>query len=198
MDAEGRYYHKGLYLHTSKFEGLDKSAITSGGPNIWGCNVYDKFISSYRRNGLTCSGFVTWAMLNGGFETGDVGAGDTSYLTDELSDLGPHNILTYDFMKNGDYQVGDFIADDGHAALIIGIDDNYIYTAESLLPKLMVYKYGRYKEINNINIQMIKFSLLGETILEWNDKVTCAAVARPRARTVCIRQNINTLVYIVR
>lgn len=147
VDAEGRYYHKGLYLHTSKFEGLDKSAITSGGPNIWGCNVYDKFISSYRRNGLTCSGFVTWAMLNGGFETGDVGAGDTSYLTDELSDLGPHNILTYDFMKNGDYQVGDFIADDGHAALIIGIDDNYIYTAESLLPKLMVYKYGRYKEI---------------------------------------------------
>ena len=26
------------------------------------------------------------------------------------------------------------------------------------------------KKINNINIQMIKFSLLGETILEWNDK----------------------------
>ena len=26
------------------------------------------------------------------------------------------------------------------------------------------------KEINNINIQMIKFSLFGETILEWNDK----------------------------
>ena len=25
------------------------------------------------------------------------------------------------------------------------------------------------KEINNINIQMIKFSLLGETILEWNN-----------------------------
>ena len=25
------------------------------------------------------------------------------------------------------------------------------------------------KEINNINIQMIKFSLFGETILEWND-----------------------------
>ena len=26
------------------------------------------------------------------------------------------------------------------------------------------------KEINNINIQMIKFSLFGEAILEWNDK----------------------------
>lgn len=32
------------------------------------------------------------------------------------------------------------------------------------------------KEINNINIQMIKFSLLGETILEWNDKaLPCTA-----------------------
>ena len=28
------------------------------------------------------------------------------------------------------------------------------------------------KEINNINIQMIKFSLFGETILEWNDKIS--------------------------
>ena len=47
------------------------------------------------------------------------------------------------------------------------------------------------KEINNINIQMIKFSLLGETILEWNDKdiehyharrwqwTVCSAVSRP-------------------
>lgn len=47
------------------------------------------------------------------------------------------------------------------------------------------------KEINNINIQMIKFSLLGETILEWNDKdigitmhgvwqwTVCFAVSRP-------------------
>lgn len=27
-------------------------------------------------NGLDCSGFVTWAMLNGGFESGDVGSGN--------------------------------------------------------------------------------------------------------------------------
>ena len=36
------------------------------------------------------------------------------------------------------------------------------------------------KEINNINIQMIKFSLLGETILEWNDKESGIIVIIPR------------------
>ena len=45
VDAEGRYYHKGLYLNSYKFKELDQSAITSGGPNIWGCLVYDRFIS---------------------------------------------------------------------------------------------------------------------------------------------------------
>ena len=100
VDAEGRYYHKGLYLNSYKFKELDQSAITSGGPNIWGCLVYDRFISRMNKNGFTCSGFVTWAMLNGGFDVGDVGAGDSSYLTDELSDLGVHNILTYDFYEN--------------------------------------------------------------------------------------------------
>ncbi len=147
VDAEGRYYHKGLYLNSYKFEELDQSAITSGGPNIWGCLVYDRFISRMNKNGLTCSGFVTWAMLNGGFDVGDVGAGDSNYLTDELSDLGVHNILTYDFMKTTEYKVGDFIGTDGHAALIIGIDENNIYTAETLLPKLEVYTYDRYKGI---------------------------------------------------
>lgn len=63
VDAEGRYYHKGLYLNSYKFKELDQSAITSGGPNIWGCLVYDRFISRMNKNGFTCSGFVTWAML---------------------------------------------------------------------------------------------------------------------------------------
>lgn len=147
VDAEGRYYHKGLYLNSYKFKELDQSAITSGGPNIWGCLVYDRFISRMNKNGFTCSGFVTWAMLNGGFDVGDVGAGDSSYLTDELSDLGAHNILTYDFMKTTEYKVGDFIGTDGHAGLIIGIDEKNIYTAETLLPKLEVYTYDRYKGI---------------------------------------------------
>lgn len=154
VDAEGRYYHKGLYLNKYKFSELTgKSTVT--GPATWGCNLHDAFLSdlygSYlmRPNGFTCSGFVTWAMLNGGFDVGDVGAGDRIEVKNELSDLGTHIPLTYEFMKTGDYQVGDFIARDGHAALIIGFDDKNIYTAESLPPKLKVYIYERWTGVVN-------------------------------------------------
>ncbi len=147
IDGEGRYYHKGLYLSRDKFELLEKNASTKTGPNIWGCNIYDYFVSRMNQNGFTCSGFVSWAMLNGGFDVGDVGAGDYKQYDDDLSDLGEHQEITYDYMRNGNYEVGDFIARSGHAALIIGIDDNTIYTAESLPPKLKVYTYERYQGI---------------------------------------------------
>lgn len=145
IDGEGRYYHKGLYLSKSKYKDIVKSTKT--GPKMWGCKLYDKFVSRYKSNGFTCSGFVTWAMYNGGFETGDVGAGDYKQFDDDLSDLGPHQQITEEYMKNGNYKVGDFIARNGHAALIIGISDTTIYTAESLPPKLKVYTYERYKGI---------------------------------------------------
>lgn len=147
IDGEGRYYHKGLYLSKSKYKSIIKSTKT--GPKMWGCKLYDNFVNRYKANGFTCSGFVTWAMYNGGFETGDVGAGDYKQFNDDLSDLGPHKKITQEYMKSGNYKVGDFIARNGHAALIIGISDTTIYTAESLPPKLKVYTYERYKGIVN-------------------------------------------------
>ena len=146
IDAEGRYYHKGLYLSEDKFQYLEKGAKSTG-PQIWGCYLYDYFISKQNMNGFTCSGFVTWAMLNGGFDVGDVGAGDFKQFDDDLSDLGPHHEITDDYVRTGNYKVGDFIARDGHAALIIGINEDTVYTAESLPPKLKVYIYGRYASI---------------------------------------------------
>ena len=98
-------------------------------------------------NGFTCSGFVTWAMYNAGFDVGDVGAGDFKQYDDDLSDLGPHKEITPEYMKNCTYKVGDFIGRNGHAALIIGIDDKNVYTAESLPPKLKAYTYERYSGI---------------------------------------------------
>lgn len=145
IDGEGRYYHKGLYLDSSKFS--DIVASTKSGPAIWGCTLYDSFLSSYRPNGFTCSGFITWILYNAGLDTGDVGAGDYPDVQGELSDMGPHQQITYDFMKNGSYKVGDFIARDGHAALIMGISEDTIYTAESLPPKAKVYIYERYSGI---------------------------------------------------
>lgn len=154
IDGEGRYYHKGLYLSKSKYKNIVKSTKT--GPKMWGCKLYDNFVNRYKANGFTCSGFVTWAMYNGGFETGDVGAGDYKQFNDDLSDLGPHKKITQEYMKNGNYKVGDFIARNGHAALIIGISDTTIYTVESLPPKLKVYTYERYKGIvNNPNLTYV-------------------------------------------
>lgn len=147
IDGEGRYYHKGLYLSKEKYKDIIKSTKT--GPKMWGCKLYDNFVDRYKANGFTCSGFVTWAMYNGGFATGDVGAGDYKQFDDDLSDLGPHQKITYEYMKNGNYKVGDFIARNGHAALIVGIDDKTIYTAESLPPKLKIYTYERYSGIVN-------------------------------------------------
>jgi len=149
LDGEGRYYHKGLYLSEAKYNNLEKEESSKDGPKMWGCGLYNYSTHRNDLNGLDCSGFVTWAMLNGGFDVGDVGAGNYKQFNDDLSDLGEHKKITTEYMKNGNYKVGDFIARNGHAALIIGIDDNYIYTAEALPPKLKVYKYERYKGIVN-------------------------------------------------
>ncbi len=145
IDGEGRYYHKGLYLSEDKYKDIVKS--TPSGPKIWGCNIYDQFIAKMNMNGFTCSGFVTWVLYNAGLNPGDVGAGDYPQFNDDLSDMGPHHEITEEYMKTGNYKVGDFIGRNGHAALIIGIDDDTIYTAESLPPKLKVYTYERYQGI---------------------------------------------------
>lgn len=144
VDAEGRYYHKGLYLDSSKFKDV---VVSMNGPQIWGCPLYDNMLGSRRPNGLTCSGFVSWALYNGGLDVGDVGAGDYPHIDNELSDMGPHQKITYEFMASNKYKVGDFIARDGHAALIIGITEDKIYTAESLIPGVQVHIYDRYKGI---------------------------------------------------
>lgn len=134
VDGEGRFYHKGLYLNKSKYSELVK---TKYGPAIWGCpltNWQDEagFFPGVRYpNGLDCSGFITWAFLNGGFDVGDTGAGDNPWTDDDLSDLGPHTQITREVLTNGKLKAGDIIAADGHIALVGGIHDGIIYVAES-------------------------------------------------------------------
>jgi hypothetical protein len=148
VDGEGRFFHKGMYLQTDKYNVLEPGASDTG-PKPWGCEIYDRFISRMNKNGLDCSGFVTWAMYQGGFIYHDSGAGEFAEFDDDLSDLGPHHEITDNYMKTGNYQVGDFIARNGHAALIVGITDDTVYTAESLPPRLEIYIYGRYTDLSN-------------------------------------------------
>lgn len=135
-DGEGRYYHEGLYLANSK---MDNIKDVYKGPAIWGCPLtnleddpyYGYIIGQKKPNGLDCSGFVAWVLKNGGFDPGDVGAGESEYPY-QMTDLGDYTYLDEDLINSGKVKAGDLINFYGHIAIIIGIDDDNYYVAESL------------------------------------------------------------------
>ena len=135
VDGEGRFYHRGLYLSESKFEEISASYK---GPQIWGCplmnlNNEGRYKAGVKYpNGLDCSGFISWALLNGGFDVGDVGAGDNPNRDNDLFDLGERVDTTMEILESGRVKVGDLIAYWGHMAMIVGIDEDNLYIAESL------------------------------------------------------------------
>jgi len=134
VDGEGRYYHRGLYLNENKFKEIKASLV---GPAIWGCdlktftNLPEYVYGKKYPNGLDCSGFVTWALFNGGFDVGDIGAGAHEEYYD-LDDIGPKIYVTNNLIDSGKVKVGDLIGNNGHMAIIVGIDSNNVYIAESL------------------------------------------------------------------
>lgn len=153
-DGEGRYYHRGLYLTESKYDTLDPDGIRYG-PAHWGAplvNWEDAAENGFAYgqtypNGLDCSGFVTWCLLNGGVDVGDVGAGDYEFRDDELCDLGTREYITLELMQSGRVKAGDLIGKDGHIAIIIGIDEENVYIAESLYSGVVVATKARFSEI---------------------------------------------------
>jgi len=134
VDGEGRYYHRGLYLNENKFTEIKTSFV---GPVIWGCDLQtftqlpEFTYKNYYPNGLDCSGFVTWALYNGGFDVGDIGAGENAEHQD-LDDLGKKVMITEELMQSGKVKVGDLIGLNGHMAILAGWDDANYYIAESL------------------------------------------------------------------
>ena len=131
VDAEGRYYHYGLFLHKSRYNKLLRS---SSGPQTWGCKLYSGPAHGQRANGLDCSGFISWVLLNGGFDVKDVGAGLSSSL--DLTDYGNRTVVTKSVVSSGKIRVGDLLSNGGtgggHIAIIVGEDEKNYYVAESL------------------------------------------------------------------
>ena len=126
VDGEGRYYHKGLYLTDNKFSGLK---ATLRGPQPWGCSMYNDTTKVNNPNGLDCSGFITWALVNAGYDPGDVGAGVNNY--NDITDIGTIvNFTDKDAFEN--VKVGDLVGRKGHIAMLIGIEDGKYYIGEAL------------------------------------------------------------------
>lgn len=131
IDGEGRYYLKGLYLDESRFDHLVGSNVE---PQTWGCVIYNTNIKSNSINGLDCSGFVTWAILNGGFDCGDLGAGYSGVRA--LPDLGVTKRINDNVLK--ECKVGDLVHSNytgGHIGIIIGIDEENNYYIAEATPK---------------------------------------------------------------
>lgn len=170
VDGEGRYYHKGLYLNKSRYSNISKKFT---GPGAWGCKITQYqdepaygFVPRLRYpNGLDCSGFISWTLLNGGFDVGDVGAGDIISRKDDLYDLGEKNTLNSELLSSGKVKVGDLIAYPGHMAIIAGIDTegNY-YVAESLpqFKGVVLNKYDKTKLKKNFTHIMLMDSVYKE------------------------------------
>lgn len=154
VDGEGRYYHRGLYLNENKYNSLKASLV---GPAMWGCDLKTfgsplpqfKYGGTYP-NGLDCSGFVTWALYNGGFDVGDVGAGPNEG-HDDLDNIGTKLNITEELMNSGRVKVGDLIGLYGHMAILAGWDDNNYYIAESLnnLGGVVMSTVPKNKLVNN-------------------------------------------------
>ena len=137
-DGEGRYYKKGLYLSESK-----KNDIIASwkGPAIWGCPLrnledepqYGFIMGAMKPNGLDCSGFVSWTLVQAGFDPGDVGAGESEGY--QLTDTGNFTRLSKSLLDSGKIKVGDLFNYWGHISILIGINGDDLYIAESLPPK---------------------------------------------------------------
>lgn len=166
VDGEGRYYHKGLYLSIDKYQTIKGSLL---GPKMWGCKMTNLepdepyFIRGVKYpNGLDCSGFVTWALLNGGFDVGDIGA----Y---QLPSIGELKVLSKQLINSDTIKVGDLLNFKGHIALIVGIDNNNFYVAESLndIGGLVVKTYSKTK-VNNT----FKYVVLMDKVYKDDGNIT--------------------------
>lgn len=130
VDGEGRYYHTGLYLSDTKKNDI---VASFNGPVIWGCPLrnwenepfFGYIEGNLMPNGLDCSGFVTWSLVNGGFDPGDRGAG-------QMTELGEFVKLNDEVMNSNIIKAGDLFNYWGHISIIVGIKDGIYYVAESL------------------------------------------------------------------
>ena len=146
VDGEGRYYHKGLYLSSGKYNDLLDPKRTNKG--TWGCVIYSNPLEAYETNGVDCSGLVTWALYNDGFDPDDAKGANLLMTLGDIKN-------TKDALDSGKVKVGDFVHNneaESHIGMIIGMDDYYYYVIQSIWYSpfgVCVTKYSKDEMINH-------------------------------------------------
>lgn len=99
-------------------------SISVGAEASWGSNTCYTSANGqiYNYCGLDCSGFVTWAINNGGFSIPVQSSGTFVYLA---------GAKRVSLSSSAVLQAGDLLATSGHIILIVGVDDSGYICAEA-------------------------------------------------------------------
>lgn len=138
------YFWSGGHFHS--YNGYyDGGENFMGISNKWGCSVKMSFGGTDNQKdgqkypfGMDCSGFVVWAIYNGGYYTGDKNQ-ELKFTTSKLlTSMGGVKISTSS-LKNakGKIKPGDVLYKKGHVGMVIDVKDNKLIVAEE-----RGYKYG--------------------------------------------------------
>ena len=106
------------------FWGGGHGSISVGAEASWGSNTCYTSANGqiYNYCGLDCSGFVTWAINNGGFSIPVQSSGTFVYLA---------GAKRVSLSSSAVLQAGDLLATSGHIILIVGVDDSGYICAEA-------------------------------------------------------------------
>lgn len=106
------------------FWGGGHGSISVGAEASWGSNTCYTAANGqiYSYCGLDCSGFVTWAINNGGFSIPVQSSGSFVYLD---------GVERVSLSNSAVLQAGDLLATSGHIILIVGVDDSGYICAEA-------------------------------------------------------------------
>ncbi len=186
-DGEGRYYHKGFYLSEDKYDDIVASIL---GPKYWGqffkedttddhsrdeeyldgglvvSDIGTNLYLMKRPNGLDCGGFVSWCYYNAGYDFGDMGAGGPgSY---GMSMLGERVSISNELLQSDRIKAGDLCGFTGHVGIVVGVEDDYLWIADTIRTGTKVRRYERnLASFNKLgNDAFTYFMLMDEEYLE--------------------------------
>lgn len=136
IDVHIPYFWSGGHFHT--YSGYaDKGDNFIGVPDKWGCSVtmIGKGTPSQTPGkqypfGMDCSGFVAWAIFNGGYYTGS----NELYVPTDGSVFGSLGGISLPNVKvanaKGKIKPGDIATKSGHVGMVVEVSDNKFKVAE--------------------------------------------------------------------